>query len=396
MDIPYPSFSAGWTAAAMTINNHAVSDILMFAPGMYAQNNPNTPFDEPGMGLVQPSYYADADGVVRRAAGAYVAFGGTASASTTLGLPPASIQGYPGAPQTAASTTPATTTPFTQSQSRPLLLHRPFRTVAELGYVFRDMPWKNLDFFAPESADAGLLDLFCINETASPTSLVAGKVNLNTRQAPVLTAIISGACVDDPKITNATVGSVSTSVASTIASALVARTSGTKYGPLQNVSELVGKWQAAGAIMSGTTYAPSNSANGWGIDLPSASGYEDGKLSYVGFSGAPSVSGTVDNLTDAYAIAFSSTASKLQTSMSQVMRFREAPIRALASVGQTRVWNLMIDVVAQTGRYPTASLSTSNPLAAFNVEGQQHYWVHVAIDRLTGQVLDKQIEVVKE
>ena len=210
MDIPYPSFSAGWTAAAMTINNHAVSDILMFAPGMYAQNNPNTPFDEPGMGLVQPSYYADADGVVRRAAGAYVAFGGTASASTTLGLPPASIQGYPGAPQTAASTTPATTTPFTQSQSRPLLLHRPFRTVAELGYVFRDMPWKNLDFFAPESADAGLLDLFCINETASPTSLVAGKVNLNTRQAPVLTAIISGACVDDPKITNATVGSVST------------------------------------------------------------------------------------------------------------------------------------------------------------------------------------------
>jgi len=32
----------------------------------------------------------------------------------------------------------------------------------------------------------------------------------------------------------------------------------------------------------------------------------------------------------------------------------------------------------------------------FVVEGEQHYWVHVAIDRLTGQVIDKQIEVVTE
>jgi hypothetical protein len=30
------------------------------------------------------------------------------------------------------------------------------------------------------------------------------------------------------------------------------------------------------------------------------------------------------------------------------------------------------------------------------VEGEQHYWVHVAIDRFTNQVLDKQIEVVNE
>jgi hypothetical protein len=31
------------------------------------------------------------------------------------------------------------------------------------------------------------------------------------------------------------------------------------------------------------------------------------------------------------------------------------------------------------------------------VEGEQHYWVdHLAIDRFTGQVLDKQVEAVKE
>ena len=85
-------------------------------------------------------------------------------------------------------------------------------------------------------------------------------------------------------------------------------------------------------------------------------------------------------------------AGTLMESLAYVKRFREAPIRALASVGQTRVWNLMIDVVAQTGRYPQSATA----LDKFVVEGEQRYWVHVAIDRYTGQVLDKQIEVVKE
>jgi len=35
-------------------------------------------------------------------------------------------------------------------------------------------------------------------------------------------------------------------------------------------------------------------------------------------------------------------------------------------------------------------------LATFIVEGEQRYWVHVAIDRFTHQVIDKQIEVVQE
>jgi hypothetical protein len=30
------------------------------------------------------------------------------------------------------------------------------------------------------------------------------------------------------------------------------------------------------------------------------------------------------------------------------------------------------------------------------VEGEQRYWLHVGIDRFTGQVIDKQIEVVNE
>jgi hypothetical protein len=71
---------------------------------------------------------------------------------------------------------------------------------------------------------------------------------------------------------------------------------------------------------------------------------------------------------------------------------RELVLRAFSDACQTRTWNLLIDVIAQSGRYP----SNASTLAGFLVEGEQHYWVHVAIDRFTGQVVDKQIEVVNE
>jgi hypothetical protein len=60
-------------------------------------------------------------------------------------------------------------------------------------------------------------------------------------------------------------------------------------------------------------------------------------------------------------------------------------------------------VIAQSGRYPPGATSLQN---GFVVEGEQRYWIHqpvpgfgaadVAIDRFTGQVIDKQIEVVNE
>jgi hypothetical protein len=53
--------------------------------------------------------------------------------------------------------------------------------------------------------------------------------------------------------------------------------------------------------------------------------------------------------------------------------------RALAEVGQARTWNLMIDVIAQTGKYkPNAQdLTGSN----FVVEGEKRYWLHIALGR---------------
>jgi hypothetical protein len=65
---------------------------------------------------------------------------------------------------------------------------------------------------------------------------------------------------------------------------------------------------------------------------------------------------------------------------------------ALAEASQTWTWNLMIDVIAQSGRYP----ANAGSLATFVVEGEKRYWLHVAIDRFTGQVIDQQLEAVFE
>ena len=72
---------------------------------------------------------------------------------------------------------------------------------------------------------------------------------------------------------------------------------------------------------------------------------------------------------------------------------RESIARALGEADQTRTWNLLIDVIGQSGRYPPNATSFEN---GFVVEGEQRYWVHVAIDRFTGQVIDKRIEIVNE
>ena len=93
------------------------------------------------------------------------------------------------------------------------------------------------------------------------------------------------------------------------------------------------------------------------------------------------------DLDDSYAESFRVTRSGLPLTAR-----REVVPRALSSVSQTRVWNLLIDVVAQSGRYPPGETDPKK----FIVEGEQHYWVHVAIDRFTGQVIDRQVEVVKE
>lgn len=309
--------------------------------GYLAQNNPAANPGKP--------YFADPDGVVRRAMGAYWS---PSTNPASLGLPMYKTQGAGAA----------------ASQNRPILLNRPFRTVSEIGYVFSDTPWRNMDMFTPESGFAGMLDVFCTSDAGDANAMTAGKVNLNTRQAPVLQTIVAGAYKDELGIAAVVPGASASTLAATVAKALVTRTnSATGGAPLINLSELVGRWAGNQQLASG------------GID---------GSSSYVGFSSDLSTA----NVDISSAIASSSAAGSEKSRDQVIQRFREAAIRALSGSGQTRVWNLMIDVVAQSGRYPPGAAA----LNKFVVEGEQRYWVHVAIDRLTGQVIDKQVEVVKE
>jgi hypothetical protein len=70
-------------------------------------------------------------------------------------------------------------------------------------------------------------------------------------------------------------------------------------------------------------------------------------------------------------------------------------VRALTGGTQTRTWNLLIDVVAQVGRFPAGATAPTS-LANFLVEGEKRYWLSVAVDRYTGKVIDEQWEPVNE
>jgi Putative Ig domain len=243
-------------------------------------------------------------------------------------------------------------TPYYASSTvyRPIMLNRPFRNAAELGYAFRDLPWKTLDFFSDKSADAGLLDIFAINDGpalfdangnftgmgAVPT-LVAGSVNLNTTQAADLQAIFAGSILSEigPTIVNPTNTGLATD-APILATNVVNATSTT---PMQNKSELITR-----------------------ANLPTT-------------------------------ILPTPTPTTIEQADRVVKTRREVVARTVSSVSQTRTWNFVIDVVAQSGHFKPNAGNLQND---FIVEGEQHYWVHVAIDRFTGRVIDKQIEVVNE
>lgn len=85
-------------------------------------------------------------------------------------------------------------------------------------------------------------------------------------------------------------------------------------------------------------------------------------------------------------------AERVGTTIGSTEEQKETVVRALSDTTQTRTWGLLIDLIAQTGRYAPGETD----LRKFVVEGEQHYWVHVAIDRFTGWIIDKQIEVVNE
>lgn len=233
------------------------------------------------------------------------------------------------------------------TSTRPLLLNRPFRSVGELGFVFRDDPWKNLNLISARntstgnSADSALLDIFYVGANPAgitpPPAVVAGKVDINSASAPVLTAIIANAVRN--------------------------------YQPNSN---------PAGSTISGADMTSVADSKGIAADIVA-------KLKAA--SPTPFM-----NLADLPGIFPQDTTTK-NTKYPGSKPQREAAIRALADSCGTRTWNLMIDIIAQSGKYPVA---TSGDLNKFVVEGEKHYWLHVAIDRFTGEIVDQQLELVRE
>jgi Tfp pilus assembly protein PilX len=217
---------------------------------------------------------------------------------------------------------------------RPIVMNRPFRSVGEMAYTFRDQPFRTLSFSSSNSPDAGLLDLFSTNDYSDSSGMRGGVVNLNSRQAPPLAAVLVNTIAreDTPRV----------------------KIPGPAQSPSPSPLGATAATNAATTLVSLTSSAPVKNK----ADLASL-------------------------IANVNPVGFDATVPKTQ---------RESMARALGEVNQTRTWNVLIDVIAQTGKYAPGEID----LKKFVVQGEQRYWVHVAIDRFTGQVIDKQIEVVNE
>jgi Tfp pilus assembly protein PilX len=239
--------------------------------------------------------YADADGVIRPADG----FRG--NDATGDGRP--TFHGGVNAPR------------------RPVILDRPFRSVGELGYVFRDEPFKSLDFWSEESGDAALLDAFSV---VDQPRVVAGLLHLNNTPETILKAVLAGAGknASDPGVQ---LGSEAETLAASLAADLGTR-------PVSNRADLAAR---LGVVVQGVLTNPQDKAN---------------------------------------------------------KTYAETPLRALAEVTDTRTWNLLIDVIAQSGRMSPSATTLDH----FLVEGEKRYWLHLALDRFTGEIIDQQLEPVYE
>jgi hypothetical protein len=223
----------------------------------------------------------------------------------------------------------------------PITLDHAFTTTGEFGYGLR--PEFAANRFQPLNfngavSNASILDFFTYNPVGNAYPR-AGIVNLNTRNVPVIAAMLQGALKrdwDSPP-------------------------------PLPNPFPTVPPGEASLAAQDIVNETRMQSAvNRADIGrLTAAAGARIGNLSYTG---------------------------------EQLEKVPETIARALSEVTQARTWTLFIDLIAQTGKYkPNApDLSGNN----FVVEGEKRYWLHIALGRdlVNGQVdvLGTQLEEVVE
>lgn len=208
------------------------------------------------------------------------------------------------------------------------VINRSFSTVGEFGYGI-DTSAAGVQTFkfwdsstTPPFQFAPVLDFFSYNPVSSAYPR-AGIVNLYTRNPPVIAAMLKSALKNETLTSPPATGVVSQTEANLAANAIVTATQ---------------------SVLAGTA-SPAVQQT----DLTRAIA---GRLANVGSSAAG------------------------WTSDEQ----KEAIARALAEMGQTRTWNLFIDVIVQTGKYApgTTDVTQANK---FTVEGEKRYWLHIALGR---------------
>ena len=240
----------------------------------------------------------------------------------------------------------ATGTKKTPPTVTPIVLNHAFSNPGDIGYGLRPEysanRFQRLDFHT-DNPNASILDFFAYNPLDHNYPRLA-VVNLNTKHVPVLAAVLQNALKKD--IDTASLPNpfpvVSSSEATAAAQAIVNATNPGVGGTRATSRADIGRLTAAAA----------------------------GAISTAGF--APG---------------------------EETEKVPEVIARALSETVQARTWNLLIDVIAQTGRYVpgTANVTDANK---FIVEGEKRYWLHIALGRdlVSGQVdvLGTQLEEVVE
>lgn len=206
-----------------------------------------------------------------------------------------------------------------------------FTTIGEFGYGIdtstTGMPTLKFWDTSTNFQYAPVLDFFSYNPVSS-TYPRAGIVNLYTKNAPVLAAIL-------------------------------ARTLKTDAAANSNPPS---------PVVSGTPYA--------GSEVQRAADAIVTETQRV-LAGTASPAVTQTDLTRAVAGRLAAAAFNAVPTLATSDETKGAVVRALAELGQTRTWNLLIDVIAQTGHYgPNAQ-----GLTDFIPEGEKRYWLHIALGR---------------
>jgi hypothetical protein len=211
------------------------------------------------------------------------------------------------------------------------LLNRRFENVGEFGYAYN--PGSTTPSKTLDFASSASKDKPLLDFfTYNAASVRAGIVNLNTRNAPVLASIIRGAWLHDP---------------------------GSEILP-PDPTYLVSQ---ADALAAGQAIVGETTSN------PALTRADVARLAAAAAAALHGVPGASADET------------------------KQTIARALAEVGQARTWNLMIDVIAQTGNYAPGTPDLTDP-TKFIVQGEKRYWLHIALDRDDGTVLGTQLEEV--